>query len=226
MPAPIAWRHEAGGQASLRVRTHTRIAFLTGRNVHSAYTERLDGFKAGMAELGLRDDIVITIPSTQSGASEAARTVIGLTERSTTVNLRRGSAPIGAEVSVPSPCKSVTCRTCMRIYGVIARSAFTHRLKSAQCLPPPFIDQARGDIELARCLGHYRPRRKCRLKDPPPFVVTPPGAARDRSSPSSVPCCAATCALSPSQRAQHRQLHLAGKAAVTRGIPLIQWLVR
>lgn len=51
---------------------HRRIAFLNGDIVHSAQTERLAGFRAGMEEHGLAGDRVITIPLTQNSAIEAA----------------------------------------------------------------------------------------------------------------------------------------------------------
>lgn len=62
---------------------HNRIAFVTGGKIHSAYSERLAGFKAGMSELGLPDDFVISIPLTQTGAIEAARLIIEMPRRPT-----------------------------------------------------------------------------------------------------------------------------------------------
>lgn len=62
---------------------HRRIAFLTGGTPHSAQAERLAGFKAGMAELGLRDDLVISISLTQPEAIDAARVIVGMADRPT-----------------------------------------------------------------------------------------------------------------------------------------------
>ena len=59
---------------------HTRIAFLTGGNSHSAHAERLAGFKAGMGEFGLRDDLVMSIPLTQADAIAAAGTILALSD--------------------------------------------------------------------------------------------------------------------------------------------------
>ena len=62
---------------------HTRIAFLTGGSAHSAYAERLAGFKAGTAELGLRDDMVLSISLNQQDAIDAARTILDMPARPT-----------------------------------------------------------------------------------------------------------------------------------------------
>jgi LacI family transcriptional regulator len=51
---------------------HRRIAFLNGNLVHSAQAERLAGFKAGMKEHDLPDDLVTSIPLTQQSAIAAA----------------------------------------------------------------------------------------------------------------------------------------------------------
>lgn len=51
---------------------HRRIAFVTGRTMHSAHAERLAGFKAAMAAHGLADDLVLAIPLTHANAVAAA----------------------------------------------------------------------------------------------------------------------------------------------------------
>lgn len=51
---------------------HYRIAFVTGRNMHSAHAERLAGFRAGMAAHGLADDLVVSISLTHANAVAAA----------------------------------------------------------------------------------------------------------------------------------------------------------
>jgi LacI family transcriptional regulator len=65
---------------------HRRIAFLTGENIHSAYAERLAGFKAGMREFDLPDDLVISLPLTQQSAVAAA------------AHIREGNAPPTAAI--------------------------------------------------------------------------------------------------------------------------------
>lgn len=69
MKQAIAYLHDLG---------HQRIAFLTGGHAHSARAERLAGFKAGMAEFGLPDNLVVSIPLTQVDAIGAARTILDL----------------------------------------------------------------------------------------------------------------------------------------------------
>lgn len=51
---------------------HRRIAFVTGRNMHSAHAERLAGFKAGMVAHGLPDDLVLAISLTHANAVACA----------------------------------------------------------------------------------------------------------------------------------------------------------
>lgn len=51
---------------------HRRIAFVTGRNMHSAHAERLAGFRVGMARHGLADDLVVSIALTHASAVSAA----------------------------------------------------------------------------------------------------------------------------------------------------------
>ena len=51
---------------------HRRIAFVTGRNMHSAHAERLAGFKTGMAAHRLSDDLVVAISLTHANAVACA----------------------------------------------------------------------------------------------------------------------------------------------------------
>jgi LacI family transcriptional regulator len=62
---------------------HRRIAFVAGGYHHSAYAERLDGFRAGMAEIGITDPLVLDVPLSQPGAIAAAARLIALPERPT-----------------------------------------------------------------------------------------------------------------------------------------------
>ncbi len=86
---------------------HRRIAFLTGGNAHSAYAERLAGFKAGMAEAGLRDDLVVSISLTQPDAIDAARALVTMADGPTAaicfndvvgLGLSSGLSDLGVEV--------------------------------------------------------------------------------------------------------------------------------
>lgn len=62
---------------------HRRIAFVTGGSRHSAYAERLGGFRAGMAELGVTDPLVLEVALSPLGAIEAAGRLVAMADRPT-----------------------------------------------------------------------------------------------------------------------------------------------
>lgn len=59
---------------------HRHIAFVTGGYHHSAYAERLEGFRAGMAAVGVSEPLVLDVPLSQPGAIEAAARLMALPE--------------------------------------------------------------------------------------------------------------------------------------------------
>ena len=55
---------------------HRSIAFVTGGPMHSAYAERLDGFRSAMQGHGLAADLIIDVPLTPSGSTESAKLLL------------------------------------------------------------------------------------------------------------------------------------------------------
>jgi LacI family transcriptional regulator len=86
---------------------HRRIAFAAGGPVHSAYRERLAGFRAAMADHGLDADAVLDLPLNPAASAGSGSTILGHPLRPTAVicfndimagGISNGLADLGVKV--------------------------------------------------------------------------------------------------------------------------------
>lgn len=85
---------------------HRRIGFVSGNRVHSAYQERLEGFRTAMEAHGLPADLILTMPLTHADGMASAGKLLERPDRPTAVlcfndvialGLLRGLHDLGVE---------------------------------------------------------------------------------------------------------------------------------